>query len=678
MDGNRRGLVKNESGASVYSPWYNDRFAKEHFANKKTELAEIHTDGDLEKFGEWLKRAQRRFQSLFDRLSDESKKAYQASAKHFGGYIGIKRAKVSEIVARLISLSYIEASTLVEEYISWMSDDEELAPNTINRHVAALRFFVDTARRVGWVEYKLDVKGVKTQKVKDVDAFSEREFRKILRTVQRAQGKTAARNKLLVYMLAFMGLRISSVLSLDFENIDFDQRRFKVRWKGEGKNYQWRPAGPIVFEALEEWLEQRGRHPGPIFSNFDPGKKGTGRLTRRSAERIVREIGGEAGTKKKLRTHAFRHFYADDNLKATNQNTRDVSGGLGHKNIKTIEEYVTKGKGDKRTRDLVEDMEQRWLRPRKRRREDEEEEVSEDFEEEEYEEEEEDDEDDIDDDIPGVVSATEAAENPIVYERIKTGMDNVNDVLGGGLVSDSIILLGGYPGIGKSTIARQMAACICKADRSRKVLYASGEEPVTQIVEALKRINAVHKKVKLCSERSINTICENAERLGVDVLIVDSVSTVSDDSVSKKPGSITQVKAVGQYIMDWVKGVGNKDDPEYQEGSGICTIIISHVDKKGQIAGPKTLEHYVDVVLIFEGQKRQKPRILSQEKNRFGDTTKVAMFKMTKKGLIEQELPPQYRDEFDEDDEDEEDAGPINSFGEDEDIEDDEFEDEED
>lgn len=669
-----RSIARNDTGANVYSPWYNDNFAKDHFNNKKTELAETHTDGDLEKFGEWLKRTQRRFQSLFDRLSDESKCAYQASAKHFGGYIGIKRAKISEIVARLISLSYIEASTLVEEYISWMAEDEELAPNTINRHVAALRFFVDTARRVGWVEYKLDVKGVKTQKVKDVDAFSEREFRKILRTVQRAQGKTAARNKLLVYMLAFMGLRISSVLSLDYENIDFEQRRFKVRWKGEGKNYQWRPSGPIVFDALEEWLDQRGKHSGPIFTNFDPGKKGTGRLTRRSAERIVREIGGESGTKKKLRTHAFRHFYADDNLKATNQNTRDVSGGLGHKNIKTIEEYVTKGKGDKRTRNLVEDMEQRWIRDGNVEPEDPEEE---DDLEEEYEEEDEDDEEE--EDIPGVVSAFDAAENPVVYERIKTGMDNVDDVLGGGLVSDSIILLGGYPGIGKSTIARQMAACICKADHSKKVLYASGEEPVEQIVEALKRIKAVHKRVKLCSERSIDTICDNAERLKADVLIVDSVSTVSVDEVKKKPGSITQVKAVGQYILDWVKGVGNKDNPEYQEGSGICTIIISHVDKKGQIAGPKTLEHYVDAVLIFEGQKRQKPRILSQEKNRFGGTTKVAMFKMTKKGLIEQELPPQYRDEFDdEDDEDEEDTGPINSFGKDEDIEDDEFEDEED
>jgi len=652
----------------VYSPWYNDAFAKEHFANKKTELAETHTDGDLEKFGEWLKRAQRRFQSMFDRLSDETKRAYQASAKHFGGYIGLRKAKVSEVVARLISLSYIEACTLVEEYISWMEEDEELAPNTINRHVAALRFFVDTARRVGWVEYKLDVKGVKTQRVKDVDAFSERDFKRIIRAVQRAQGQTATRNKLMVYMLAFMGLRISSVLSLDFENIDFEKRRLKVRWKGEGRNYKWRPAGSQVISALEEWLEDRGREPGAIFTNFDPGKKGTGRLTRRSAERIVQEIGREAGTKKKLRTHAFRHFYADDNLKATNQNTRDVSGGLGHKNIKTIEEYVTKGKGDKRTRNLVDSMEQRWLG-----------ETDEgDLEGDDHEIDEEEDEDE--EVIPGVVSAVEAVENPVEYERISTGMDNVDHVLGGGVVLGGILLLGGFPGIGKSTLARQMAAGMCRANSGMKVLVASGEEPVDQIAEALKRTRAVHKNVKLFSERSINTICDVAERLGVSVLIVDSVSTVTVDDVNKKPGSVTQVKAVGQHLMDWAKGMGNdEDEDEYAEGSGIAVIIISHVDKKGQIAGPKALEHYVDAVLLFEGAKHTKPRRLSQEKNRFADTTRMAFFKMTKRGLVEKDPPPGYAEEndFDEDEDEEDEEGENEGIEDgDEDDDDDDLEDE--
>lgn len=664
-----RSLAKNETGAGTYSPWYDDRFAKEHFSKKKNELAQTHTDGDLEKFEDWLKQSQRRFQALFNRLSDESKAAYQASAKHFGGYIGLRHAKVSEIVARLISLSYIEASTLVEEYISWMNEDEELAPNTINRHLAALRFFVDTARRVGWVEYKLDVKGVKSKRVKDVDAFSEREFKRILRTVQRAQGQTAARNKLMVYMLAFMGLRISSVLSLDYENIDFDRRRLKLRWKGEGKNYQWRPAGPMVFEALEEWLEQRGRHPGPIFNNFDPGKKGTGRLIRRSAERIVREIGEEAGTKKRLRTHAFRHFYADDNLKATNQNTRDVSGGLGHKNIKTIEEYVSKGKGDKRTRDLVEDMEHRWIFQNKKPSEAEDEE-------EDFEDEYEDEEEDLEDDIPGVVSTTEAVKNKESWTRISCGMQNVDRAFGGthgeyGVVIGGLILLGGNPGIGKSTLIRQMCAGFCRSNKKLKVLYASGEESVGQIAEGLERVNATHKNFKLASERSINTICEFAERIRADVLVIDSINAVTLDGNAKPAGSVTQLKGCSQYLMDWLKGTGDKDDPEYESARDLAVIIIGHVDKKGNIGGPRMMEHYVDAVFKFTGTANLKPRTLSSEKNRFGDTTRIANFDMTNTGLVERNSPHDFL-------EDEDDAGPISSFGEDEDIEEDEFEDEDD
>ncbi len=665
MDGNKNSLAKFEAGASVYSSWYTDLFSKEHFSNKKNELARVYAEGDFQKFGDWLNKTQRRFQSLFDRLSDETKRAYQSSAKHFGGYIGIKHAKVSEIVARLISLSYIEACTLIEEYIRWMEEEQELSPNTINRHVAALRFFVDAARRVGWVEYKLDVKGVKTQKVKDVDAFSEKEFRRILRVINRATGKTAARNKLMIYMLAFMGLRISSALSLDFENIDFENHRFKVRWKAEGKNYKWRPVGTFVFKALKEWLEDRGDHPGPIFTNFDPGKKGSGRLTLRSAERIVAEIGAEAGTRKKLHTHAFRHFYADDNLKATNQNTRDVSGGLGHKNIKTIEEYVTKSKGEKRTRKLVEQMEKRWV-----------EETLEESHEDDLEDHEDDNEDndieEVEEEIDGVVSAQEAIDNRIEYERISSGMSNVDIALGGGIVVGSLLLFGGNPGIGKSTLVRQMCARTCYANPKMRVLYASGEEPVPQIAEALNRIGAVHKNFRLTSERSINTICRYAERLKVGLLVVDSVNAVAKDGNHKEPGGVTQLKAVARYLMEWTKGIASDEDDEIKDGSGISVIIICHVDKKGKVAGPKMLEHFVDALFMFTGSEHTKPRTLSSSKNRFGDTTKIAMFKMTKKGVIEQEC--RQNDDDDEDDDD----GPINTFGEDEDIEDGELEDEED
>lgn len=650
--------AKPDYGAKSYSAWYTPRLAKDKFDERQTALARINTDGDLEKAKEWNGRARRRFQSAFDRLSDESKRSYQSSARHFGKYLGIRQAKVSEIVARLISLSYIEASTLVEEYMAWMQEEEELSPNTINLRLAALRFFVDTSRRVGWVEWKLDVKGVKAGTVKDTSGPNPKEFRRILRVVQKAMGKTAARNKLMVYMLSFMGLRITSVLSLDYENIDFKKRRFKVRWKGKGPTVLvWRPAGPMVISALEEWLEQRGRHEGPIFTNFDPGRKGTGRLTRRSAERIVAEIGVEAGTDKRLHPHAFRHFHATDNLEATDGNTRKVMKSTGHTNIKTIEHYDDDRKDD--ARDVTEDMERRWLGASLDEAEEELEEEEDDFEEEEEEEK-----------APkrkrrkGVVSSHEAVENPVEYDRISTGIEALDVVLGGGLVPGSLILLGGYPGIGKSTLARQAAKGVCTSTIGSKVLYASGEEPTDQIAEQLKRIKAFHKNLLLFSDRSINEITEVAEEEEVDVLIVDSVSTVAVDDVSKKPGSITQVKAVGQFLMDWAKGTGSDDgkdeddeddeDDEYERrGSGIPVIIVSHVDKKGQIAGPKALEHYVDAVFIFEGQRNLKPRILSAEKNRFGSTTKMAFFDMTKRGLVEKEPPPGMADDFEEDDDDE-------------------------
>jgi predicted ATP-dependent serine protease len=125
--------------------------------------------------------------------------------------------------------------------------------------------------------------------------------------------------------------------------------------------------------------------------------------------------------------------------------------------------------------------------------------------------------------------------------------------------------------------------------------------------------------------------------------------------------------------MDWVKGTGDREDPDYKEGSGISVIIIAHVDKKGNISGPKMLEHFVDTVLMFSGSRLARPRLLSSDKNRFGDTTKIANFDMTKRGLVEKPSPQVY-DDFE--DEDEEDNEPLNTFGNDE--EDDDLEDEED
>jgi len=644
--------------AALFSPWYSESFVEEKLEQKRTELVRRENLGEIDSAQKWNEKAQRRFKTFFDRLSDDSKRSYQSAARHFGKYLGLPRSesKVSNIVARLIVLSYLEASTLVEEYAMWM-EEEEFAPNTINTRLAALRWFVDAARRVGWVDWKLDVKNVKGGKIKDTSGPSEAEFRRILRVVNSAEGRGAARNKLMVYMLAFMGVRISSVISLDMENIDFENRRFKVRWKGKGESntqYVWRPVGHGTMEALEEWLEVRGRHSGPIFNPVSRGVAKDGRLSIRSARQVISDIGREAATKKVLSPHGFRHFHGTDILEYE-KDTRKAMKSLGHSNIKTVESYADERKDE--PREAAESMESRWLERLDEYEEEDEAEIEDRY----------DDSGEgevADDELAalGVVTSTSAASNAKDHERISTGLVTVDDLFGGkknkqGIVRGSLVLLGGYPGIGKSTLARQIGYNICSSNPGTRVLYGSGEESADQIGEALDRLKCKHKNLLILPEMSINKICDVAERVGAEVLIVDSVSTVAADDCDKSPGSVSQVKAIGQFLLGWCKGVGDTT------GSGIAVIVISHVDKKGNIAGPKTLEHHVDAVFSFMSpSKRSKMRSLGCEgKNRFGDATKEIFFQMTSKGLVEQNAEDvsvfgDYEDEEgDEDDFDEDD-----------------------
>lgn len=631
---------KDKSGAEIFSPWYDHSFVQEKVEGRQGALAKMEQRGEIRSAEDWNEKSQRRFKRHWDRLSTETKNSYQSAARQFGKYLGIRRseAKVSNIVARLIVLSYMEASTLVEEYVMWM-EDLEFSPNTINVRLAALRWFADAARRVGWVEWKLDVKNVKGGRVTDTSAPSEAEFRRILRVVNTAEGKPAMRNRLLVYMLAFMGVRISSAVSLDFENIDFDTRRFKVKWKGKGDSvarYVWRPVGPLTFEALEDWLEVRGSHPGPIMNSLHRAKRKGGRISIRNAQRIIENIGREASTKRRLTPHAFRHLHATDSLEAE-ADPRRVMKSTGHRDTRTLLGHYDDS-DDTAAREVSAAMESRWLRNLESEslKEKDEEEIQS-----RYSEEEADEESAEDEDLEGlgVVTSTAAASGSEDYPRIPTGMPGVDDLLGGkegkkGIVPGSVVLLGGFPGIGKSTLARQICFNICQSNPGEKILYASGEESAEQIGEALSRLECKHDNFLLLPEKSINKICHVAERLGVSVLVIDSVSTVAVDECSKAPGSIPQVKAIGHHMLAWCKGVGDS------EGSGIAVIVISHVDKKGNIAGPKALEHHVDVVISFMSpSKRSLMRSLGCEgKNRFGDASKEMYFQMTDKGLVEQEI----------------------------------------
>ena len=206
------------------------------------------------------------------------------------------------------------------------------------------------------------------------------------------------------------------------------------------------------------------------------------------------------------------------------------------------------------------------------------------------------------------------------YIRTGTGMGELDRVLGGGLVAGSVVLLSGEPGIGKSTLLLQ----ICRElSKSRKVLYVSGEESGGQLKLRAERLGINGESIYLLTETNLNSITEECERLNPDVIIVDSVQTISSENNTSAPGSITQVKEAALCMIDYAKNYG------------AAVFLVGHVNKEGGISGPKLLEHKVDAVLYFEGERTNSYRIIRAIKNRFGSTNEIGVFEMGDKGLCE-------------------------------------------
>lgn len=204
-------------------------------------------------------------------------------------------------------------------------------------------------------------------------------------------------------------------------------------------------------------------------------------------------------------------------------------------------------------------------------------------------------------------------------QRISTGMSEVDRVLGGGLVRGSYILLGGDPGIGKSTIVMQIAGALAK--EKAKVLYISAEESVQQTALRARRLGLTNERVDLAAESSLDAIVETALSIQPDVLIVDSIQTVFTSDVESAPGSVSQVRECAARLLSLAKQ------------KSVTVIIIGHVTKDGSLAGPRVLEHMVDTVLAFEGDQHQQFRLLRALKNRFGATNELGVFQMTGEGL---------------------------------------------
>lgn len=216
---------------------------------------------------------------------------------------------------------------------------------------------------------------------------------------------------------------------------------------------------------------------------------------------------------------------------------------------------------------------------------------------------------------PQKVSEIQAIDEP----RIKMPSKELNRVLGGGLVAGSLVLIGGEPGIGKSTLVLQNTLSI----RSKKILYVSGEESATQLKMRADRIGRVCDNVLIACETSLDNIMKHIEDTNPEIVIIDSIQTIASDDIESAAGSVSQVRECSAQLL------------KYAKESGVPVILIGHINKEGSIAGPKVLEHIVDAVLQFEGDRHYMYRILRSIKNRFGSTSELGIYEMGQKGLRE-------------------------------------------
>ena len=207
--------------------------------------------------------------------------------------------------------------------------------------------------------------------------------------------------------------------------------------------------------------------------------------------------------------------------------------------------------------------------------------------------------------------------------RMDVGQSEVNRVLGGGLVPGSVILVGGEPGIGKSTLALQLAL----ADNNLRTLYVSGEESAEQIKMRAERLGIHNEECVIYTETLLENIVAQCEAMKPDMVVIDSIQTIYTDLVDASAGSVSQIRECASTLL------------KYAKGSGTPVFIIGHITKEGTIAGPKVLEHIVDVVLQFEGDGNNTYRILRGIKNRFGATFEIGVFEMLEKGLRSVENP---------------------------------------
>lgn len=226
--------------------------------------------------------------------------------------------------------------------------------------------------------------------------------------------------------------------------------------------------------------------------------------------------------------------------------------------------------------------------------------------------------------VPSVLAEISVREE----DRLKTGLAELDRVLGGGIVCGSLTLVGGDPGIGKSTLLLQV--CRNLSAEGHKVLYISGEESLSQIKMRADRIGTFTKDMLLMCETNLGEIAETIRERKPEAVVIDSIQTMYNEAVSAAPGSVSQVRESTSVLLQLAKGLG------------VSVMIVGHVTKEGTVAGPRVLEHMVDTVLYFEGDRHASYRILRGVKNRFGSTNEIGVFEMREQGLVEVENASEY------------------------------------
>ena len=231
----------------------------------------------------------------------------------------------------------------------------------------------------------------------------------------------------------------------------------------------------------------------------------------------------------------------------------------------------------------------------------------------------------------GVISTNKKAQSILSVDNIEeirfsTGIGELDRVLGGGAVVGSLVLVGGAPGIGKSTLLLQICNSLCVG---RSVLYVSGEESEKQIKMRAQRVGVLPENLYILSETHLSEIMDATDELQPDILIVDSIQTLYNEECESTPGSVSQVRDCTMAMM------------QLSKTRGITVFVVGHINKDGAIAGPKVLEHMVDCVLYFEGDANSSYRLLRAAKNRFGSTNEIGVFEMVDTGLLEVPNPSQ-------------------------------------